>query len=366
MAGKTKFLTNNPATRKKWSKDLFISTLPNVEFNTLVGTSENSPIQMKTDLGKGEGDEVKFDIFLDLDSDPVVGRDTVEGTEEAIKSAQFKMNIEEVNKAVDTGGAMEEQRIPYNLFDKGKSLLNRWWGQFLSDTIINYAVGNSSYKISGQIFAQAATEPDIHHIVLPGSVGTVGDPLATREASITQSNIVDLRTLDRMKQLARLPVGGGFKVRPVSVKGKDYYRVLLHDYAFDMLRLNTNVGQWGDLLRAAQKLGDPYTEIVYNGMMISKTERIPKMMDVSGAPAGSGVYRACLMGAQSMTWAWGGAGESKSTVMNFHPYKKDAGRFVMIRGGGIFGVKKVVFDNTGSDQDYGMITTSGYAEPTQP
>jgi hypothetical protein len=90
-------------------------------------------------------------------------------------------------------------------------------------------------------------------------------------------------------------------------------------------------------------------EIEYNGLLISKSERIP-------APT-AGVYRNLLLGAQAACFAWGGAGESNSTRMAFVPYTRDAERFLMIRGGGIFGLKKSGFDS----KDYGVIVGSSYA-----
>ena len=145
-----------------------------------------------------------------------------------------------------------------------------------------------------------------------------------------------------------MPTGNELKLRPLKKGGKEYFRVILHTYVFDMMRQNMNVGQWGDLQRAAGKLAFPNVEFEYNGMLISKSERITEYAD--------NVYRNILLGAQSATMAWGGAGESKGTVMAFVPYEKDAKRYVMIRGGGIFGVKKVVFNS----EDYGVITGSSY------
>jgi hypothetical protein len=85
-------------------------------------------------------------------------------------------------------------------------------------------------------------------------------------------------------------------------------------------------------------------------MLISKSEYI------RAAAGNSSVYRNILLGCQSAVWAWGGAGESKSTTMAFVPYTKDAERFVQIRGGGIFGCAKTVFDS----KDYGVIVGSSY------
>jgi hypothetical protein len=173
---------------------------------------------------------------------------------------------------------------------------------------------------------------------------------AATDAAVTSADVLDLHFLDRMKQRAEMPATDCYKVRPLKIGGKKYYRVILHTYCFDALRQNTNVGQWGDLLRNANKLQIPSVEIEYNGMLISKSERIR-----TGA---TNVYRNLLLGAQSAVFAWGGAGESKSTTMSFVPYTKDALRYVMIRGGGIFGAAKTVFNS----KDYGVIVGSSYGE----
>jgi N4-gp56 family major capsid protein len=342
-APKTQFVSSNALTRKRWAKDLFKIILPAVEFNYLIGSGSDSIIQMRTELGKGEGDTITFGIRLPLTGEGVIGNDTLEGNEEGLRFRDASMTIEEVNHAVDTGGKMEEQRIPYNLITEGKSALQEWWADRLSDYAINVLCGVSGWKWAGKTFAQANTEPTTYHHL------KVND---TAEASMTAADALDLSFLDRMKQRAELMnkmASNVYKVRPLKKGGKNYYRVVLHNYVFDTLRQNTNVGQWGDLLRSAGKLGDPSVEIEYNGLMISKSERIPMVQ--------TGVYRNVLLGCQAATFAWGGAGDSKSTTMAFHPYTRDADRFLMIRGGGILGCKKVIFDS----HDYGVIVGSSYA-----
>jgi N4-gp56 family major capsid protein len=340
MAGpKTQFATNDPNTRKKWSKDLFKIILPGLEYSYLVGTGTDSIVQLKTELGKGEGDKITFGIRLPLTGAGVVGRDTVEGNEEKLIFKDFDMTIEELNHAVDTGGRMEEQRIPWDLMSEGKNALQDWWVDKLSDYLIATLCGDTSFKIAGKTFAQVCTAPSTNKVL------RVND---TAEASITSADVMDLHFLDRMKQLAELPTGDSYKVRPLIKGGKKYFRVILHNYVFDALRQNMNVGQFGDLQKAAGKLQFANVEFEYNGMLVSKSERVTSPYD--------NVYRNILLGAQAATLAWGGAGESKGTVMSFVPYEKDAKRYVMIRGGGILGAKKVVFNS----EDYGVITGSSY------
>ena len=337
---KTKFLTNDAITRKKWSKDLFARVKATNDYSYLVGTGTDAHVQLRTDLGKGEGDVVKFDIRRALTGAGRVGRQEVEGNEEQLLFDNFEMTIEELNHAVDTGGKMEEQRVPYNLMVEARDGLQEWWIEQISQVVINTLCGNSKFKINGETFAQACTEPTTNNHL------TVND---VAEASLTGADVLDLTFLDRLKQRAENPTGGAFKLRPMKRNGKNYFRVLLHNYVFDQLRHNFDIGQWGDLVRAAGKLAMPEVEIEYNGMLISKTDRMYSPY--------TNVYRAVLMGAQAATFAWGGAGESKGTAMSFVPYMKDANRYVMVRGGGIFGCKKVVFNG----HDYGVITGSSYA-----
>ena len=339
----TRFLTNDPLTRKRWARDLYKYVLPNMEFNELIGTGSDSIIELKNDLGKGEGDQITFGIRLPLSGEGIVGDKTVEGNEEKLRFRNFKMTIEELNHAVDTGGKMDEQRIPYDLMKEGKEGLQEWWTTKLSDFVINNLAGNSNFRVAGEIFAQPVREPDADHFI------RINDK---DETAMTSADIIDLNFLDRMKQRANLPENGAFKVRPFGKNGKAYFRVYLHDYVFENLRQNTNVGQWGDLLRNANKLQLPNVEIEYNGMLITKSERLPMMQP--------NVYRCILLGKQAGVFGWGGAGESKSSTMAFVPYEKDAKRFVMVRGGGIFGMTKPGFVTPGSSsvRDYGLITGS--------
>lgn len=349
-APKTRFVTNDPLTRKRWARDLFPIILKNVEFNEFIGTGTDSVVQMRRELAKGEGDQITFGIRLPLTGEGIVGDNSVEGNEEKLRFRNFKVTVEELNHAVDTGGKMESQRVPYDLMKEGKDGLQEWWSDKLSDYMFANFCGDSTFRIAGQVFANAINEPDTNHLVVMGD-GTAG--------SLTQTHEADLGFLDRMKQQAEVPVDEttGYRIRPIMIKGKKYYRVILHNFVFDRMRQNMNAGQWGDLLRNAQKLGIPNVEFEYNGMLVSKSERIRATT--------ANEYRNVLLGAQACVMAWGGAGESKSTTMSFVPYTRDAKRYMMVRGGGILGIKATRFvtgsaaESTG--EDYGKIVGISYA-----
>lgn len=320
---------------------MFKVLLTDVEFNELIGRDTNSIVMEKLDLAKGEGDQMTFGIRLPLQGEGIVGDNTVEGNEEKMRFRNFKATIEELNHAVDTGGKMEQQRVPYDLMKEGKEGLQEWWGDKLSTYMFAVLSGNSGFQIAGTTFADACEEPNADRYIAVND-GTPG--------SLATQDVLDLPFLDRMKQLAEMPTAEkNYKLRPLMIGGKKYFRVIMHTYAFDRLRTNMNAGHYGDIVRAAQKLGQPQVEFEYNGLMVSKSERCY-------SPSAN-EYRCMLLGAQAAVMGWGGAGDSKSTVMNFVPYTRDAERYVMIRGGGILGIKKVRFE----DVDYGMITGLSYA-----
>ena len=340
-APKTRFLTNNNLTRKKWARDLYKVLLPAIEFNELIGKGSDAIVEQKMDLAKGEGDDMTFGIRLPLTGEGVVGDTTIEGTEEKLRFRDFKATIEELNHAVDTGGKMEEQRVPYDLAKEGKDGLTEWWGEKLTDYLFATLCGNSNFQIAGKTFAQACEEPSTDRYIRVND-GT--------EGSMTAADVVDLPFLDRMKQLAELPTAAlNYKLRPLMMGGKKFFRVIMHNYAYDQMRTNMNAGQLGDLQRSAQKLGVPNVEFEYNGLLVSKSEQMY-------SPE-SNEFRVILLGKQAGVMGWGGAGDSKSTVMSFVPYTRDAKRYLMIRGGGILGIKKVRFDSV----DYGIVTGLGYA-----
>jgi len=343
MDPKTQLLTNDPLTRKRWARDLYKILPQAIEFNELIGSDKTAVVQQSLDLGKGEGDQMTFGIRLPLTGEGVVGDDTLEGNEEKMSFRNFKAGIEELNHAVDTGGKMEEQRIPYDLMMEAKDGLQEWWGNKLSDYMFAVLCGDTSFKINGKTFADAPTAASTNRVL---RVNDVAD-----DASMTSADVIDLGFLDRMKQKAELPVGTAkYRIRPIMIGGKKYYRIILHNYCFDQLRTNMNAGQLGDILRNAQKLNIANVEYEYNGLLISKSERVRKSL------TGTNIYNNLLLGSQAAVCGWGGAGDSKSTAMVFKPYTRDAERYVMVRGGGILGIKKVIFD----DVDYGVMVGAGY------
>ncbi len=350
MAPKTRFLTNNPLTRKKWARDLFPNVLKSIEFNELIGSGSDSIVQMRSELAKGEGDQITFGIRLPLQGEGIVGDNTVEGNEEKMRFRNFKMTVQELNHAVDTGGKMEEQRIPWSLMSEGKAGLQEWWGDKLSDYMFANLCSDTTFRIAGSVFANTILEADANHTLVAGG-GTVG--------SLDVSHEADLSFLDRMSQQARIPVDEetGYRIRPIRINGKSYFKVILHEFVFDRLRENMNAGEYGDMLRAAQKLAQPNVDFVYRDMMVCKSERIRSTTPDE--------YRNVLLGAQSAVLGWGGAGDSKSTTMAFHPYTRDADRYAMIRGGGILGIKKTRFRTDQQDEatgeDYGSLVAHSFA-----
>lgn len=358
--GDTFINTSDALTRKRWAKDLFLVVQKAFEFNSWIGTGDNAIIQSQSDLSKGMGDQLTFGILLDLTGAGTIGRDSIVGKAEGMVFRDFKLTVEKMRKSVDIGADIDAQRVPFDFMQKGKNGLQNWWSGFLSDYMFHVLSGNSQMvaefpQLANKAFGTVPTEPDADHLMVVG-----GDT----EANLTPADTVTLATLDALKQRAEIPsdANKGFKIRPVNVGGKSMYRVVLHNYVFDQLRRNTNIGEWGDLLRNAQKLKDPTVEIEYNGMMVSKSERV-----YSRAAIGVGrSYRNLFLGAQAGVMGWGGAGDTKSSNMSFHTEILDHGAKTEVSGGGILGIAKTRFTKNGGGPDhgdYGVITFPSFGKP---
>lgn len=62
----TAFGTNDAQTVKIWSQLTFREALKQTLFNKFLGTGKKSILQRLTELEKGSGDQIKFDLLMQI------------------------------------------------------------------------------------------------------------------------------------------------------------------------------------------------------------------------------------------------------------------------------------------------------------
>jgi hypothetical protein len=120
-------------------------------FKPLMGTDENSVIQVKEDLTKKAGDSITIALVNRLNNAAVTGVSTLEGSEEDMTSRSMRIYVDKRRNAVRVP-EMAEQRSAISLRQAAKPVLLDWSIEDTRDLIIT-ALGS----INGVAFP-AATE----------------------------------------------------------------------------------------------------------------------------------------------------------------------------------------------------------------
>ena len=96
----TNFGIGDPMAQKLWSKKLAVEANKSIDIDPLVGTSDGSIIQEKTETKKGNGDQVTFGLRMQLKGDGFTSDDVAEGNGEQLGTNSDKVTIDELGHVV--------------------------------------------------------------------------------------------------------------------------------------------------------------------------------------------------------------------------------------------------------------------------
>lgn len=133
-----------------WSKEMW-SQARNMSFvNKFMGKGPNSLIQHITELKKTEkGARAVITLLADLEGDGVAGDRTLEGNEEALKSFDQVIQIDQLRHANRHEGKMAEQKSVVSFREDSRDKLAYWMADridqlaFLTLSGVSYAMKNS-------------------------------------------------------------------------------------------------------------------------------------------------------------------------------------------------------------------------------
>lgn len=312
-----------------WRKQLFADVRDNLYMTRFIGESEQSMIQELTDLKAESGSNISFGLGMKLTvTGGITGDSTLEGSEVAMTDYDEDVAINQLRNAVVLTGQMDEKKNIYDMRTSAKNRLADWFAERLDYEILNKLCGNASATFSNTPTAAASGRS-----VFAGGVSAVGD--------VTTAMKMDCKVLDKAKQTAQL---ASPMIRPLRIKGKEHYVVVLHPY--DALNLRQDP-VWHQAQRDANVRGEDNPIFsgalgMYNGIVVHEHEYIYRTNDGSGSAY---VARNILCGQQAGVIAWGAP--VKWVEKSF-----DYGNQWGISCGAIFGVIKPMFNST----DYGVVT----------
>lgn len=133
-----------------WSKDLWKHSRNYSFVNQFMGTGTNSLIQHVTELKKSEkGARAVITLLADLEGDGIAGDRTLEGNEEAMKSYDQVIRIDQLRHANRHEGRMADQKSVVEFRGNSRDVLAYWLADridqmaFLTMSGVSYAMRNN-------------------------------------------------------------------------------------------------------------------------------------------------------------------------------------------------------------------------------
>lgn len=361
---------NDPQAVKKWASLMAVAINKSSYWaKKFVGEGKDArlPVQRIDDLESGAGDEVTVDLLMPMNQEPTIGDETLEGKEAPLKYFTDRMRIDQVRGGADLGSRMTKKRTLRNLRQDAKRAATDWWKRLQDELYFIYMSGSRGtgggfiWSASNPFFSvNALTAPDSMHMMYGGS--------ATSKASLTSSDTMKLRLIDRAVAKAETMGGDGsdeLSMIPVSIEGGDHYISLMHTYQADSLRQEAGTGGWLDIQKAAAAAEGAKNPIftgamgMYNDVVLHKHRNVIRFSDY-GAGANLPAARALFLGAQACFVAYGD--NETGTRYRWTEIQKDHENSVAIGTHAIMGVKKATYTSKDANtvRDFGVIAMDTY------
>lgn len=290
---KTVFATNNALKKVAYEEELFRDTLPDSYFySRFMGESKSSIVQVNTKVEKGQGDQVKFGIRMNLNPVWVLGSTNtqLEGNESKLTTYDFSLTLEQYRTAVRDNGELDRKRPMFDIDAESEAALKE----------------AGADKIDELCFTALQTSPTKCFYGSAASTIAAAADLATAKTSTVAAGKLDMTMISALRTWAETGGNGAYvPLRPVKVEGGEYYILLCPpDVLFD-LKTNSNFQQ---AMREAQERGksNPLFKnatAIVDGVVVHSHR---KMNTGTAATGQAQMWGQCaFMGAQSLCWAWG-------------------------------------------------------------
>lgn len=348
---------NDARAKKLWSRATMREALKSTSFDGLVGSGEDSVVQLLEDTKEG-GDRVTINLVMQA-----TGRGTGEGVvqkgnEEALVTYTDNLYIGELGHAhrIPNKG-ISPQRVPFISRELCRKSLRDWWKTRFDASFFNQICGNTYATDTYYTGMQATIAPSSGRQLWSETGATADSDLDSTGDEFT------LAMIDKAVAQAETST---VPIRKARIKGYSdpMYVCFLHPYQTYQLRQGSlgSTMTWAELqksvLTAKAESDNPVFKGgnfvgIYNGTVLLQSTFV-----TTGAVTTtqySNVRRAVFCGAQAAVLAFG-----KDYGMNQMDWIEDMDdyqRTFGVRASTVFGIKKTVYNS----QDFASIVLSSYS-----
>ncbi len=361
--GKTVVGVGDPKAIRRYSAFLAVDVGRKSYFNKKfmgVGEDAQTPLQTLPHLENDAGDEISYDLVMQLKMKPIQGDKNLRGKEEDLKFYTDNLKIDQLRGGVNTGGKMSRKRTIHDLRKIARVRQSEWWARLFDETLFIYLSGmrgSNADFIEDTDFTgyagNALVAPDDQHILYGGD--------ATSKATIATDDKMSLSLIDRA--VARADVMGGGtsgvpSIQPVEIDGEPHFVLVMHPWQEYDLRQDTGTGGWIDLQKAAAAAEGRNNPMfkgglgMHNNVILHKHKAVIRGDDY-GAGSNVSAARALFLGRQAGVVAFGSPGTGLR--YDWNEESEDRGNQVVITTGTIVGVKKSAYTIDGKSRDFGCM-----------
>lgn len=358
---RTTILPSDPNKRKAWAAAVANDAAQEQYFARLIGEEgSRSAVIKKTELEKGNGDEVTTALVAKLRGAPITEGQKLAGQEFKLQHAAHTMRINEFRHGVNVGARIEQSRVGYNLKQQGREKLTEYIKELYEQIIVTAASGArgvgdeiSHFDTSYAGYPNALRAPDAAHLY----VGTAGDKA---KATLAAGDKLTLATVNKLRTKAKKMLGGkdkAVKMTPIRKGGKDCFVLAVLPEVMQDIRDDVGAQGWFESQKALTAAVGKESEIfkggagMFNGVLIDEMEVGVKFSDY-GSGTNLGAARSLFMGANAISVAHGTKGMADGMSVSLDEDMDDRKHDHILFFEMIFGADKTQF----AGLDYGQIT----------
>ena len=212
----TTFGVNDALAVKLWARRLEYDIVYRTDISSLIGTSPNSIIQLKTETQKESGDKITFPLMKKLTGDGFTESEIAEGNGESLSLYSDAVLINELGHVVEApnpGRSIDAQRVPVNLREAARSGLRTWKAERMSEVFFKHVCGytpETRPKFIGNNSISAPTR----QVWVDSTGPTVNDG----DEDLAAGDEFTLSYVDYAREMAET---GTSPLRPINVQGVD-------------------------------------------------------------------------------------------------------------------------------------------------
>ena len=142
--------------------------MPQIEdvANSIANQSSNTmPIVQTMDLGKGKGDELKFNFVNPVGGIPIMGGEVAEGRGEGVSLSEDRLRVNQARFPLDLGAVMDEIRSPVDIHRLGKPLLQSAMDNFEDQLALVHMAGARGFHSNIEWRVPVASDARFNRVV---------------------------------------------------------------------------------------------------------------------------------------------------------------------------------------------------------